>query len=509
VHLTPLTLSLSFFAICAIASDTDIASSLLKDISDTTKIATQTNQNIDYQPFILSVFQADELMKLGIRTLGEALTLVPGIDTSINTLNNRTPIFRGSNPTAYGQSKLVIDGVVVNDHPLDSYHAYLDFPIELIERIEVVRGSGSFIEGVNGYAGTINVITYAQSSRTNENGSLFGAIGSDHAFSGGAYGRYYGDDWSLNVDLFSQKHDQKTPIEVTDSLGYSGVANLGMKNSGFGFTYERENLILRGRLNEYKSDSAFGTQNLLTEHKGEQNLPSWYLDGRYTFLLAEKFSLTLKSSVLQSSWESNAQDGPSGYPNLLFVDGFWSDIGITGERLIGGAILNYRGLENHHLAVGYTYTSDKAIDMHSITTNRETGIGMVNYTNLTDPSTGLTLAFVDANSAKRLSNEWWISDSIDVTPNLSLALSGGITQTSDIATQHYIRGALVYQSTPVDIFKFMVSNGYRLPSWQELYLTPSPYVTGNPDLDAEKVQSYETQYLHKFSSDLTAGINLF
>ena len=35
-------------------------------------------------------------------------------------------------------------------------------PIEMIKRIEVVRGPGSQLDGVNAYAGSIHVITYAE-----------------------------------------------------------------------------------------------------------------------------------------------------------------------------------------------------------------------------------------------------------------------------------------------------------------------------------------------------------
>jgi hypothetical protein len=61
VRLIPLALSLSVITACVIASDTEMGNSLLQDISDTTKIATQTNQNIDYQPFILSILHSADL----------------------------------------------------------------------------------------------------------------------------------------------------------------------------------------------------------------------------------------------------------------------------------------------------------------------------------------------------------------------------------------------------------------------------------------------------------------
>jgi len=90
------------------------------------------------------------------------LLLAPGVDITTDNFNNRTMIFRGSNPSAYGQTKLFIDGTLVNEVVFDSYTQYLKMPIEMIKRIEVTRGPGSKTDGVNAYAGSISVITYSE-----------------------------------------------------------------------------------------------------------------------------------------------------------------------------------------------------------------------------------------------------------------------------------------------------------------------------------------------------------
>lgn len=78
-------------------------------------VATITKQNEQYQPYIISVFKGKELEKLGISNLKEALMLVPGVDMATDNFNNQTSIFRGSNSLAYGQTKLFIDDVLVNN----------------------------------------------------------------------------------------------------------------------------------------------------------------------------------------------------------------------------------------------------------------------------------------------------------------------------------------------------------------------------------------------------------
>lgn len=495
----------SLLALTLSASEQPIIDSLNEDMTQATKTATNINYNIDYQPFILSILHEEELSKLGVKTLGEALTLVPGVDMATNTMNNRTLIFRGSNSTAYGQSTLVIDGVVVNDDLFSNYNAYLDLPIELIDRIEVVRGSGSFIEGVNGYAGTINVITHAQSELLKgETGAIFTSGGNNGAAGVGGWSRYQGKSWKLSLDAFTQRHDQQTPISVTDAAGRSGYAHLGMAQSGYGIAYENGGFDLRGRYNNYQSDSAFGNLNILPNTEGRLQQPSWYIQGKYTLPLARDTRLILKTAVMENSWMSDSRPLPPSfiYNGVTLNDGYWASLMIKSRRINGGASLHYGGVESHRLVAGIESTWDEAIDSYSRTTNKITGIGIVDYTDT-------ARAFIDAAHAKRQTTNFYLTDMITINNTTAVALTAGMMRTSDSKSDGYGRVAVVYQPDRSNIFKLMGASGERYPSFQEMYLAPSPYGTGNPNLSHEHVRSVETQYLHKFHTHLTAGVNLF
>lgn len=431
MRLPLLTFSFSFFALYAIASDTDIANSLLKDLSETTKIATQTNQNIDYQPFILSVFQADDLIKLGARTLGEALLFVPSVDMTTDNINNRTPIIRGSNPLAYGQTKLVIDGVVVNDRTFDSYNAYLDFPIELIQRIEVVRGAGSFIEGVNGYAGTISIITYASGSSANvSNGVLFASTGSNQSHTGGGWNLYRGEDWKLATDLFYQTNDLHTPINVQGTSKYGpspiGLANLSSDYLGLGMSLRTNRFILQGRINHYHSGSAFGNFNVLPNDEGTQQTDSWYLQGEYRHPVSNDFTLKLKTGIMEDGWESNSRVLP---PSTAYPEGYWGILKLKNRLLYGGVSGEYKGFEHHTITGGYTLKYENAIDMSSITTDKSDGIGLVDYTD--------TAPFFNADEAKRHIHEFYLSDTININDQWAVALTAGGIKSNQLSTQWY------------------------------------------------------------------------
>ena len=505
-------MKLSIVAVSAItltlcANELPIITSLNEDMTQTTQLATQKNQNIDYQPFILSILQGDDLTKFGVRTLGEALKLVPGVDMATNTMNNRTPIFRGSNPTAYGQSTLVIDGVVLNDSLFSNFNAYLDMPIELIDRIEVVRGSGSFIEGVNGYAGTINVITRAKSKSLNDQkGTLYGSIGSNNAIAAGGWSQYNGKDWQLSLDVFGQRHEQRTPIKVKDgynaSISPADYAHLGIEHTGVGATYIYKNFELQGRINQYKSDSAFGNLNALPNQDGQLQQPSWYLQGKYILALTKESDIEFKTSIMEDKWESDSRPLPPGsvIGSTTYSDGYWASLMVEFRRISGSAIFHYNGIDAHSMSAGIESSWHEAVDMKTIG-NKNPALGIQDYT--------ISSPFIYADQASRQSTNIYLSDNIDISDQLALALTLGEMFTSDVESHSYGRAALLYQPNRVDIFKIMLANGVRYPSFQEMYVTPSPYATGNPTLTHEHVKSIETQYLRKFKNNLTAGINLF
>ncbi|MDO9208625.1 MAG: TonB-dependent receptor plug domain-containing protein, partial [Sulfuricurvum sp.] len=416
MRIIPWALSLSFFAAYALASDSDLAASLLKDISETTQLATQTNQNIDYQPFILSVLHADDIMKFGAKTLGEALLFVPSVDMTTDNLNNRTPIIRGSNPLAYGQTKLVIDGVVVNNISFDSYNPYLDFPIELIQRIEVVRGSGSFVEGVNGYAGTINVITCASGSPLG--GTLFASLGNNQSRTIGGWNLYQGEEWKLATDVFYQTNDLHTPITVQGSSKYgpspSGFANLSSDHLGLGVSLRTQQLTVQGRVNQYHSGNAFGNFNVLPNEDGTRQTDSWYLQGEYRQSITDDLTLKFKAGIMEDEWKSDSQTLP---PSTLYPEGYWAMLMLQNRLLHGGITAEYKGFDNHTLTGGYTLKYESAIDLSSVSTDRSDGIGLVDYTD--------TAPFFNADAAKRHVHEFYLSDTIDINDRWALAITWG------------------------------------------------------------------------------------
>ena len=119
-----------------------VSDQINRDLAQLTDVATVTKANEPYQPYIITTLEGKKLEALGVMNLKEALELLPGVDIATDLLDLKTPIFRGSNPFAYGQVKLLIDDMVANDLLYDGFAGYLYMPIQIIKRIEVIRGPG-------------------------------------------------------------------------------------------------------------------------------------------------------------------------------------------------------------------------------------------------------------------------------------------------------------------------------------------------------------------------------
>ncbi|MEP7306207.1 MAG: TonB-dependent receptor [Acidobacteriota bacterium] len=113
----------------------------------------------------MSVFTAADLMATGSVTLDDALKAVPGL-----TLFRRTSS-RVSNPTAQGitlrglggtgssRSLVLADGVPLND-AFGGWVYWDKLPQAAIDRVEVLRGSGSDLYGADAVGGVVQVLTW-------------------------------------------------------------------------------------------------------------------------------------------------------------------------------------------------------------------------------------------------------------------------------------------------------------------------------------------------------------
>ena len=124
--------------------------------------ASKFTQKITEAPASVSIITAADIKGYGYRTLADILGSVRGMNVSCDRNYSYLGV-RGSGRTGDFNSRmlLLVDGYRLNAPIYDTAAIGTEFPvdIDLIERVEVVRGPGSSIYGSNAVLGVINIIT--------------------------------------------------------------------------------------------------------------------------------------------------------------------------------------------------------------------------------------------------------------------------------------------------------------------------------------------------------------
>ncbi len=108
----------------------------------------------------ITVITAEDIRRGGFTLIPEALRTVPGLQVARVDGNSWAISVRGFNSRFANKLLVLIDGRSVYTPAFGgTYWDAQDYPIEDVERIEVIRGPGATIWGANAVNGVINIIT--------------------------------------------------------------------------------------------------------------------------------------------------------------------------------------------------------------------------------------------------------------------------------------------------------------------------------------------------------------
>ena len=130
--------------------------------TDTLKEVVISSSRIDL-PFkensrTIQIVTAEDIKKMGVTNVADALQQLAGVDVRRQGVNGmQADLFiRGG---GFDQTLLLIDGIKVDDPQTGHHTMNLALPIEVIKRIEVIKGPAARIFGQNAFTGAINIVT--------------------------------------------------------------------------------------------------------------------------------------------------------------------------------------------------------------------------------------------------------------------------------------------------------------------------------------------------------------
>lgn len=191
--------------------------------------ASRKNQSLSDVASAVFVINEDDILHSGATTIPDLLRMVPGVQVASIDGTSWAVSVRGFNGLFANKLLVMIDGRTVYT-PLFGGVLWdvQDTLLDNIERIEVVRGSGSTMWGANAVNGVINIIT--KHSQDTVGGLAIGLVGSrERGTVGLRYGAEVGANSSYRIYL---KHVERAGLPT---LGPPAADSLSMTRGGFRF----------------------------------------------------------------------------------------------------------------------------------------------------------------------------------------------------------------------------------------------------------------------------------
>lgn len=433
----------------------DLKTDFLSTLNEVSEIATKTKLNRDDTPSFVTILHANKLKKLGIDSVLEALGQVPGVQIKREASGVPVVVFRGV--LQKGEVKLMVDGVPINNTYRGSIYHYLEFPIELVNRIEVIRGAGSVLYGSGAISGVINIIT--KSADKNANNQLF-VSGATHT--NGKGGALISEDLSnfhLGVDSYYQKSKKL----------FDGV-DQHIENYSVGLNLTNENFGLLARINQEELGNAYGILGVADTNLDTRSNKNTSI---YTQLSYKKNINEENTVKVLAGYLKYTQKVDTAIPVVPSINAKYAE-----RSYYTQADLISKSLKNNELLVGFKYESAKTL---------QSDISVGNP--ISNPN------FTRDTLSLYLNDQYALLDALDITAGFRY------DDYSDFGDSYSPDLGLVYRATDTINIKAQYTHAFRAPSWVEL--------TSNRSLQAEKSNSLEFGVVVKENQENSARLNVF
>ena len=442
-------------------------------------------QKAAHVPASVTIITAEQIRNYGYRTLADALRAVRGFYVTYDRNYSYVGVRGLASPGDYNARILfLLDGHRLNDNIFDGAYVATEFPVgmDLIERVEIIRGPSSSVYGTGAFFAVVNVIT----KRGRDLGSteVSGSAGSWNSYKGRlSFGKRYDSDLeTLLSGAFynSEGHSRLFFPEFQSPPTNNGFAANADGDRSYDLfahvIYRNLNIhVVHGSRTKQIPTASFGT--VFNDPRTKTTDARGYLEGQYhrtfgTWDLLGRISYDWYNYRGVYIYDY-ARTGPPFTENIDLADGTWLDLQADVSRMFG---------ERHQITLGTEFRQD--LRQHQANYDREP----------------YALYLEDDHHARV--GALYFQD--DVSIRKDLAVVAGVRsdwhQKSGITLSP--RLGLLFNLTPATNATLLFSTAFRAPNSYENVYVSSTSNSANSSLRPEKIRSLELDLERHFGRRL-------
>jgi outer membrane receptor for ferrienterochelin and colicins len=412
--------------------------------------ASKFDEKLSNAAGIMSVVTKDEMRRFGGFTLAQVLERVAGLNFSTSYFPDRTIVSLRGNQTRgdSGHVLFLINGRPVREVQLGGVMTDLleSFPINVLEKIEVIKGPGSVLYGSNAYSGVVNLITQKSDAQRFHAKAAAGPGGTvtgsqEFALDRGAFNMVAAAQYrqfpQRNL-LYRGSPGTNAPPQESASIangGAGGFLNLNYKGLRFLSSYTM-------------ADAA-----TFAPISGTTRISRGFADLGYSVRVSSKWEMSFNATYTRTLVSA---------PYSPYIRGWSTDAVLEWTNLVTLSA-------SDHITIGTLYGNTQATQNYIAVQSRP--------------------LILDAN---RSSGAFYAQYEHTLPGDLKLIAGVQANKIGPIALDAVPRGGIVWNPTSTVTLKALYGEAFRAPSLLEIGLN-HPFNKGNPNLLPEKVRTFDVQ----------------
>ncbi len=441
-------------------------------------IASKTSETIATAPSTITVFNRKTINLLGVDSAYELMNFVPGMQSTRGDWVGAVPkdhargVYLDS-----GNILVMINGERVNESSFGKASVYMPFiPVEVIDKVEFIRGPGSALYGSNAFIGVMNIVTKQTDNEVSA------TVASNDKYAASFNGQHQFNELISGYTAFSftQKEGESYPQGVNDPL-QSTYVELGL---------DVAKAKIRARYNKVELDeflnlAGYSKQN---QHTSENTFVSL----AYQWLESDETNLVTKVAYADHKI-SSAGMVLSGLENPAAVNDFFIGPDWHTTNLNFNIDYSHQFENDWVINAGYEYLRAKQIgadvrtnyydpDTAEIVVEDAFYLGEITTIKNYTPFLNLKTRFETQSGYTQVK--------IPFSSEFTLFLGGRYDDVKNIDSKLSPRIAAIYQPSAASTLKLQYGESFRTPVTNELY-SDDDVTVGNPELNSEYVKTTE------------------